>query len=96
MYGLLWLTTIYSSQKGNTALHVVASQGHTEMARLILSTKKANVNIQNNAGDTPLHDGIRSFSVDVVQLLVDTKNCENVKNKVRMNGTARCYCLKHV
>lgn len=42
------------SKNGNRSLHIAAQNGHIELVRYAID-KKADVNVQNNKGQTPLH-----------------------------------------
>ncbi|KAF8532980.1 hypothetical protein BDD12DRAFT_810546 [Trichophaea hybrida] len=55
-----------------TALHLVASQGHREVVRLLLNAD-AEIDPRMNLGYTPLYLAARSGALDVVQLLVERK-----------------------
>ena len=52
--------TLYRNLKcknctGYTPLHVTCAEGHLDVARVLISEFKANVNSTDNTGDTPLH-----------------------------------------
>jgi len=57
---------------GMTPLHIVASDGNTELLKLLL-THHADVNAKNNDGWTPLHSAASSGKKDSVQLLLAGK-----------------------
>lgn len=42
------------NENGNTALHLTLRYSHLEIMKL-LYLNNANINVSNNAGDTPLH-----------------------------------------
>lgn len=44
----------YKDSKDNTAVHMAAANGHLEIIKILFEKHKANVNIQNNSGNTPL------------------------------------------
>ena len=54
---------------GETALHLAAEQGHSEVVALLLA-RRANINALNNQGWGPLHSASQSESSDTVALLL--------------------------
>ena len=59
---------ITSVSTGETALHLAARYGRTEMARILMD-HGANVNARDNAGRTPLHAAVAADAISVIMLL---------------------------
>ena len=68
---------------GNTALHIAATHGDTQITRLLI-TQQADVSIRNNLGQTPMHvianSAARDFSEamardssETMEVLTETK-----------------------
>ena len=57
---------------GQTALHIAASEGHTEVVKLLLDAK-AEVNAQSSAGLTALTMVASRGHTEVVKLLLNAK-----------------------
>ena len=74
---------------GNTALHL--GVGSLYAVELFLSHTSIDLNIQNSAGNTPLHEAvIREASCNVVKALVLHKSCD--PNIVNMTGMTPLQC----
>ncbi|PHT48792.1 hypothetical protein CQW23_13000 [Capsicum baccatum] len=64
------------NKKNETALHMEANEGHTEVVRVLLAcieghnTKEKLMRMTDASGDTALHRAVRSQHLDVVKLLV--------------------------
>ncbi|PHU18464.1 hypothetical protein BC332_14159 [Capsicum chinense] len=64
------------NKKNETALHIAANEGHTEVVRVLLAcvedhnTKEKLTRMTDTSGDTALHKAVRSQHLDVVKLLV--------------------------
>ncbi|KAF3651847.1 putative ankyrin repeat-containing protein-like isoform 2 [Capsicum annuum] len=64
------------NKKNETALHIAANEGHTEVVRVLLActedhnTKEKLTRTTDASGDTALHKSMRSQHLDVVKLLV--------------------------
>jgi ankyrin repeat protein len=74
-----YLTTLSVDSKdenGYTPIHAAASYGHYQLT-LFLIDSKANINIQDSDGDTPLHV---CQSLDVVKLLVERGSDPTIRN----------------
>ncbi|XP_071944975.1 E3 ubiquitin-protein ligase MIB2-like [Antedon mediterranea] len=56
---------------GFTALHVAAVNDHVEVAKLLIQKGKADLEIKNNKGATPLMCAVDEFHVKVVGVLVE-------------------------
>jgi len=65
---------------GNTILHTFAREGLTRLARAILNMG-ADINIQNDAGNTPLHLAIIGARKSIVILLAERHARPEIKNK---------------
>ncbi|KAF3640892.1 putative ankyrin repeat-containing protein-like isoform 2, partial [Capsicum annuum] len=65
-----------SKQENETALHIAANEGHTEVVRVLLAlvedhnTNDKFTRMTDASGDTALHKAVRSQHLDVVKLLV--------------------------
>jgi ankyrin repeat protein len=61
----------YRDYRGNTLLHHIAyDHGQAEMVRLLIQNG-ADVNAQNNYGQTPLHDASQNGVIQSMQILID-------------------------
>lgn len=58
------------TSNGNTALHLVASRGHVELAKLISETAPSLVATRNKCLDTPLHCAAKAGHRDVADCLL--------------------------
>ena len=58
------------TQSGNTALSRAAAYGHADVARLLVATGGARIDVENNERQTPLHRCCRWGHADVVEVLV--------------------------
>jgi ankyrin repeat protein len=58
-----------SDYDGRTALHLAASNGHTDMVQLLLERYGASHTVKDRYNGTPLDDAIREGHLEVVQLL---------------------------
>ena len=81
--------------KGWTLLHLTAAHGHDEkpefknIAELAIGTYKADLNVQNEDGDTPLHKAIREKNKAIARVLVDFDAKLDIKDK---NGNTPIKC----
>ncbi|XP_060212608.1 ankyrin repeat-containing protein ITN1-like [Lycium barbarum] len=70
------------NKRNETALHIAANEGHTEVVRVLLSIageenyKETLMRMANKNGDTALHKAVRSEHVDVVKILVKEEDPE--------------------
>lgn len=72
---------------GNTVLHTVASiKTRDPTAVEILKTNRANVNIKNKEGDTPLHIAARTGNYKMVRVLIDHGAHTECKNHQGYNA----------
>ena len=55
---------------GNTALHIVASQGHLELAKKICRRERSLLEASNMMLDTPLHHAARAGHDKIVSLII--------------------------
>ena len=58
------------------ALHLACDYGHIEMVRMLISEFKADVNIRDKHGDTPLHKAARNGYEDIVLALIHEFSCD--------------------
>ncbi|GJN32547.1 hypothetical protein PR202_gb21061 [Eleusine coracana subsp. coracana] len=77
------------TSNGNTALHLVASRGHAELAKLICEKAPSLVATRNTGLDTPLHCAARGGHRDVAACLLSTMlNC-GIEEAAAMRATNR-------
>lgn len=69
------------SNSGRTGLMKAAYWGHTHMMPILLDELKVNMDIQDSAGDTALHDAARFGHVGVVTALLAAGANKNITNK---------------
>ncbi len=72
---------------GETALHWAASQGHPDLAALLLD-RAADPNLQNEIGDTALHWAVFWNHPDLATLLLDRAADPNLQDK---NGSTALH-----
>lgn len=65
----------------NTPLHIVISEGHTEVAKIPLEMSNIDIDARDQYRYTPLHVSEKCGHVDVVKALVGVANTNmNVSN----------------
>jgi ankyrin repeat protein len=65
---------------GNAAIHKSCMNGDIDTLKLLIESK-ADINIKNNYGDTPLHAAVEADNIEIVTLLLRQKeNFVNLKN----------------
>ena len=72
------LNTTYS-YGGESLLHVAAKKGNLSMVKLLIE-QGANVNIQDESGNTPLHYAAANGKKDIVKYLLDNKADSSIVN----------------
>ena len=78
--GLLYLGHAYE----NSPLHIAAIKGHVAMVQDIVSkmiVDGKDINVINQAGDTPLHCAARAGHLSIVRYLVEQGADVSLKNK---------------
>jgi len=66
---------------GRSALHKAAFWGHTGMVDFLCNELQLNVNVQDNYGDTPLHDAAKFGHEQVVKTLLAAGSDTKLTNK---------------
>ncbi|XP_071145000.1 serine/threonine-protein phosphatase 6 regulatory ankyrin repeat subunit B-like [Mytilus edulis] len=84
----------FESEEGWTPLHVSAALGNTDIAKLLLQNK-ANVNVDDRKGHTPLYYASQNSCYDIVDLLESHGASTNSVQKIsEMKGPkGRKHCL---
>lgn len=68
------------NKSGNTALMIAAANGNTEMLRMLIYMAKANVNIQDCYGNTPLMWAVVKGYAEIVNILINANADVNIQN----------------
>jgi ankyrin repeat protein len=79
-----------SDRGGYTALHVAASEGHTEVARALLQAG-ANARKDNEYGQTPLHYASAKGCIEIVRALLEAGAGADVR---KGSWSSICYACK--
>nr|XP_053654674.1 serine/threonine-protein phosphatase 6 regulatory ankyrin repeat subunit B-like [Cherax quadricarinatus] len=64
-----------SKVKGVTVLHIAAEAGHDDCVKMLLDAG-ADVNCQDDDGQTPLYYAVKNNNVDIVQMLLNNSRCD--------------------
>lgn len=67
-------------KNGNYALHIAAQNGHMDLVKFLIA-EKANVDVQNGKGQTPLHMSIEYDFYFQTKLLLEANANPNLKNE---------------
>jgi ankyrin repeat protein len=59
------------NKNGDTAFHLAAEKGHTEIIKALLRIKDIQTDMRNNAGDTPFQLALNMKRIDCLNLLRD-------------------------
>lgn len=65
---------------GETALHILASNGNVDGVKLLVKQCNANINLRNNTGDTVMHFAAKNGHVNAVKFLLDCNFDINAQN----------------
>lgn len=69
-------------ENGRTLLHLYATNGNLELAELLVA-KGANVDVQDDSGNTPLCRAVQNGHLNIAQLLLQNGANANVKNNIK-------------
>ena len=73
----------YSNGYKCTALHVACFYGHIDMVRMLISEFKADVNIRDSIGDTPLNFAANNGNKDTILALIHEFSCDvNIRSNL--------------
>uniref|UniRef100_J3MLK2 PGG domain-containing protein n=2 Tax=Oryza brachyantha TaxID=4533 RepID=J3MLK2_ORYBR len=72
-----WSCILGVTSNGNTALHLVASRGHADLAEIICKQAPSLVAAPNESLDTPLHCAARAGHLEVVTRLLNVPTDES-------------------
>ena len=61
-------------------MHSAVIDNHTELVAYILE-KNADINKQNNDGDTALHLALKNGNMEIIKLIMNKKPALNIPNK---------------
>ena len=65
----------------NTALHMAAANGHSEVVKLLLKhAERVKLDLQNETGNTPLHYAALNGKKEAVEMLVEAKASAKINN----------------
>ncbi|XP_069961040.1 26S proteasome non-ATPase regulatory subunit 10-like [Cherax quadricarinatus] len=64
-----------SKVTGRTALHIAVVKGYDDCVKMLLDAG-ADVNCQDDAGQTPLYYAVRKNNIDIVQMLLNNSRCD--------------------
>eukprot|EP00750_Incisomonas_marina_P012093 INCI16559.1.p1 GENE.INCI16559.1~~INCI16559.1.p1 ORF type:complete len:288 (-),score=62.59 INCI16559.1:115-978(-) len=81
---------------GETALHNAALGGHLEMIELLVQEGKADTDLQDNCGNTPLHIAARSGHYDAALRLMDFDAKAQIKNDSQQTPWMVAHLQGHV
>jgi len=65
-----------------TMLHMAVREECVECVNWLLIELRANPNVRDAGGDTPLHDAVRTYNYGMVKRLIHHKANVNLKNRV--------------
>ena len=74
-----------SDEQGRSILHIAAMNGYTEIIQIILSDPLAQINTQDQSGNTPLHYAIQNKRDDATIMLLDAGADVRIKNNVGLS-----------
>ncbi|CDI86087.1 acyl-CoA-binding protein, putative [Eimeria praecox] len=71
---------VYATGEGGmTGFHFAADRGHADIARMLLA-QGADVNLQDDCGETPLHVAIAAEQEELISMLVEAGTDTSLKN----------------
>uniref|UniRef100_A0A6I9QKT7 Serine/threonine-protein phosphatase 6 regulatory ankyrin repeat subunit C n=1 Tax=Elaeis guineensis var. tenera TaxID=51953 RepID=A0A6I9QKT7_ELAGV len=80
---------------GSTALHIVASQGHLELAKKICHRERSLLETSNTMLDTPLHHAARAGHDEIVSLIIQLakEGCIEARRVLRATNMDKANAL---
>ncbi|CAF0858471.1 unnamed protein product, partial [Brachionus calyciflorus] len=83
---------------GFSALHLACLNNHYDLVRVLIENGNLNINIKNDAEQTPLHLAVDRLNYDIVKLLCTFKYPTDNKNRCNLNaqnkdGDSPLHCL---
>ena len=86
----------WRGSNGWTALHAACYYNHPDVVKILTQQDGIDVNVQDTAKDTPLHDACRWGRLKCVQLLMATGQCDLGKSVCVSCNTLRPYYLQFI
>lgn len=85
--------TIYK----RSALHIAASKGHTEVAKILLAHPRVNVNLRDSHGEAPVHLATKMGELAMMKILVSSGKNSALEARVECHSEheavdSNCFC----
>ncbi|MEZ4937885.1 MAG: ankyrin repeat domain-containing protein [Crocinitomicaceae bacterium] len=73
---------MYTDLKQNNLLHMAGTKERVDISRLLIATKKININAKNDVGDSPLHLVVDTKNLELTQIYVEAGADINARNSM--------------